>query len=69
LELEEGDGDEEEACWRSSKEMRWIWCSSLASCSGDPPAKLGEVEGLQWWERGGSSSMAWLERVGWREGE
>jgi len=68
LELEEGDEDEEEACWRSSKEMRWRWCSSPASCSGDPPAKL---------RRGGGASMVGerrellhglvREREGWRE--
>ena len=52
----------------SSKEVRWGWCSSLTSCSGDPPARLRRGGGAQWWGRRESSSMAksrerGLERV------
>ena len=67
LELEEGDEDEEEACWGSSsprKKRRSGWCSSPASSPGILRRCSGEVE-LQWkGRRKGSSSMAWLEREG-----
>ena len=49
------------------KKMKGRWCSSLASVCSILWRCSGEVEGLQWWERGGSSSMAWLEKEGWRE--
>ena len=43
----------------SSKEEDEVeCCSSPASISGILRRCSGEVEGLQWWERGGSSSMA-----------
>jgi len=41
-------GEEEGEAWGSSKEVRSRWCSSPASISGDPPAKL---------RRGGASMV------------
>jgi len=65
----EKDEEEELGEASSSKEVRWGWCSSPTSCSGDPPARLRRGGGAQWWGRRESSSMAKSrERVGESEG-
>ena len=54
------------------KKGRSGWCNSSVSFSGVLRWCSGEVEGLQWWGRWGSSSMAWSlrEKVrGVNEGE
>ena len=71
LGLEEENEVEEEACWGSSsprKKRRSGRCSSPASFFGGLRRSSGKVEGLQWWGRWWSSSMAWSLRGGeWSE--